>query len=37
MQFGKYSYGKPVIHWENNDAKLFVGNFCSIAGNVIFG
>ena len=34
MSFGKYSYGRPNIHWQNNNAKLIVGNFCSIAGNV---
>lgn len=34
MTFGKYSYGKPIIHWENAHGKLRVGNFCSIAGNV---
>lgn len=31
---GKYTYGKPEIHWANNDTKLVIGNFCSIAGNV---
>jgi acetyltransferase-like isoleucine patch superfamily enzyme len=31
---GKYTYGTPNIHWGNNDAKLYIGNFCSIAGNV---
>ena len=34
MSFGKYSYGKPSIIWSNNNAKLTVGNFCSIAQNV---
>lgn len=34
MKFGKYSYGKPKVHWESKDATLIVGNFCSIAGNV---
>ena len=35
MTFGKYTYGKPNIHWSNdNKTKLSVGNFCSIAGNV---
>jgi acetyltransferase-like isoleucine patch superfamily enzyme len=33
MSFGKYTYGTPTIHWSNN-AKLMVGNFCSIAPNV---
>lgn len=31
---GKYSYGNPNILWKNNDAKLVIGNFCSIAENV---
>lgn len=34
MKFGKYSYGNPNVHWENEHAKLTVGNFCSIAANV---
>jgi acetyltransferase-like isoleucine patch superfamily enzyme len=34
MSYGKYTYGDPKIHWANKDAKLLVGNFCSIAGNV---
>ena len=34
MLFGKYSYGKPMIFWENENAKLVVGNFCSIAEGV---
>jgi len=34
MSFGKYTYGNPNIFWENENAKLVVGNFCSIAGNV---
>jgi acetyltransferase-like isoleucine patch superfamily enzyme len=34
MSFGKYTYGTPNVHWKNNNANLFVGNFCSIAGNV---
>lgn len=31
---GKYSYGTPSIHWKTGQAKLTIGNFCSIAGNV---
>jgi acetyltransferase-like isoleucine patch superfamily enzyme len=31
---GKYTYGTPNIHWENDNAKLTIGNFCSIAENV---
>jgi acetyltransferase-like isoleucine patch superfamily enzyme len=31
---GKYTYGTPKILWENNKARLVIGNFCSIATNV---
>jgi acetyltransferase-like isoleucine patch superfamily enzyme len=34
MSFGKYTYGNPNIYWKNKNAKLVVGNFCSIADNV---
>jgi len=34
MAFGKYTYGIPTVHWKNENAKLVVGNFCSIAENV---
>ncbi len=34
MSFGKYTYGKPNVLWENKDAKLSIGKFCSIANNV---
>ena len=34
MSYGKYTYGKANLHWINKDAKLFIGNFCSIANNV---
>ena len=34
MTFGKYTYGSPKIFWENDNAKLVVGNFCSIGANV---
>ncbi len=34
MSYGKYTYGKPNIHWENKNAKLTVGSFCSIAKDV---
>jgi acetyltransferase-like isoleucine patch superfamily enzyme len=37
MSFGKYTYGAgggPFLYYINDDAKLVVGNFCSIAGNV---
>ena len=34
--FGKYSYGAgggPHLYWTNDNAKLVVGSFCSIASN----
>jgi len=34
MSFGKYTYRMPNIYWQNDNAKLVVGNFCSIAQNV---
>lgn len=34
MSYGKYTYGTPTILWKNKDAKLIVGNFCSIADGV---
>ena len=34
MSFGKYSYGNPKIHFQPPNAKLVVGNFCSIGDNV---
>jgi acetyltransferase-like isoleucine patch superfamily enzyme len=34
MIIGKYTYGKPKVHWENCGAKLIIGNFCSIGPNV---
>ena len=34
MSVGKHTYGAPIVHWENENAKVVVGNFCSIAGNV---
>jgi acetyltransferase-like isoleucine patch superfamily enzyme len=34
MSYGRYTYGVPNILWQNSDAKLVVGNFCSIAGGV---
>lgn len=36
MSFGKYSYGAgggPFLYWTNDNAKLVVGSFCSIASN----
>ena len=30
----RHSYGKPSVYWYKNDAKLFIGNFTSIAKNV---
>jgi acetyltransferase-like isoleucine patch superfamily enzyme len=34
LNLGKYSYGTPVICWDVTDAKLSIGNFCSIGTNV---
>ena len=34
MSYGKHTYGVPNILWQNNDAQLIIGNFCSIAVNV---
>jgi acetyltransferase-like isoleucine patch superfamily enzyme len=34
LSFGKYSYGTITTHWDNDNAKLIVGKFCSIASNV---
>ena len=34
MSIGKYTYGSLNKKWENNNAKLIVGNFCSIAENI---
>lgn len=34
MSFGKYTYGQPNVVWQNNNATLTIGNFCSIATNV---
>ena len=34
MSYGKHTYGKMSIHkWSEDDGKLIVGNFCSIAAN----
>jgi acetyltransferase-like isoleucine patch superfamily enzyme len=36
MSIGKYTYGNDnlIIHYYNSNAKLTIGNFCSIAGNI---
>jgi len=34
MSFVKYTYGVPNILWNNENSKLVIGNFCSIAVNV---
>jgi len=33
MPFGKYTYGKPIVHWQSSGNELQIGNFCSIANN----
>lgn len=36
MLVGKYTYfgTTPTVHWKNHNAKLIIGNFCSIAKNL---
>jgi acetyltransferase-like isoleucine patch superfamily enzyme len=34
MNFGKYTYGIPTIHFSDSGSNLIVGNFCQIAANV---
>lgn len=34
MSTGKYTYGHPEIFYYQQGTQLFMGNFCSIAGNV---
>lgn len=34
MSYGKYTYGNPTIYWDDPNAKLFIGNFCSIGNDV---
>lgn len=34
MSTGKYTYGNPRVFWGITGAKLFIGNFCSIAPDV---
>ena len=34
MSYGRYTYGRPTISWQNDNAKLVVGNFCSISANL---
>lgn len=31
---GDFSYGKPTVYFENNDANLVIGKYCSIANEV---
>ena len=35
-KIGKYTYtdGNPKLYWENDNAKLVIGKFCSIANNL---
>ena len=32
---GNYTYGNPKVIYENEDANLIIGKFCSIAGEVV--
>ena len=34
IQFGDFTYGKPIVHSWGNDGKLQIGKFCSIGDNV---
>jgi acetyltransferase-like isoleucine patch superfamily enzyme len=34
FQIGEYTYGRPNILFENEDANLFIGKYCSIAEGV---
>jgi acetyltransferase-like isoleucine patch superfamily enzyme len=34
MNIGKYTYGKPIIHFENKYANISIGKFCSIGQNL---
>lgn len=33
---GKYTYGRPNVRKWKTSSKLFIGNFCSIAGSVVY-
>ncbi|MBZ0316244.1 MAG: CatB-related O-acetyltransferase [Anaerolineae bacterium] len=35
-EIGEYSYGSPILLFENEDATLKIGKFCSIARGVTF-
>jgi acetyltransferase-like isoleucine patch superfamily enzyme len=35
FKIGDYTYGKPTVLFENEEANLTIGKFCSIADNVI--
>lgn len=35
FKIGEYTYGKPIVIFENEEANLSIGKFCSIADNVI--
>ncbi len=34
FQIGDYTYGKPTVLFENTEANLYIGKYCSIAKNV---
>lgn len=34
MLFGKNTTGDPIIHWGSSQAKLVIGNYCTIGQNV---
>ena len=33
-KIGEFTYGTPTVLFENDEANLYIGNFCSIADNV---
>ena len=36
VKVGNASYGDLFIHWSNNNANVSIGNYCSIAEDVVF-
>lgn len=34
MKVGRYTYGTPIVYWEDHNNPLTIGSFCSIAENV---
>ena len=36
VQVGEGTYGDPIVQWWNQDSKLVIGKYCSIADGVVF-